>query len=143
MIIIVLQTISQINIRQSASKTASVVCTVPANTDVEIVGVKIIWKDNIPFVKISYKGKRGFTNGRYLRGLVLKVKNRDSAKYPKLVVILFLKVAIAVAMNWLSLHPDELHEGLRSRSKLNLVRSVRNMDVLWRLLLSLCNLEEF
>lgn len=87
MIIIVLQTISQINIRQSASKTASVVCTVPANTDVEIVGVKIIWKDNIPFVKISYKGKRGFTNGRYLRGLVLKVKNRDSAKYPKLVVI--------------------------------------------------------
>lgn len=83
----VLQTAAQINIRQAASKTASVVCVVPANTDVNIVGTKIVWKDNIPFVKISYKGKRGFTNGRYLRGLVLKIKNRDSAKYPKLAVI--------------------------------------------------------
>lgn len=87
MIIIVLQTISQINIRQSASKTASVICTAPANTDVEIVGAKIIWKDNIPFVKVSYKEKYGFTNGRYLRGLVLKVKNQNSVKYPKMAVI--------------------------------------------------------
>ena len=67
----VLQTVSQINIRQAASKTASVVCTAPANTNVEVVGAKIIWKDNIPFVKISNKGKRGLTNGIYLRGLVL------------------------------------------------------------------------
>lgn len=87
MIIIVLQTISQINIRQSASKTASVVCAAPANTDVKIVGAKIIWKDNIPFVKVSYKEKYGFTNGRYLRGLVLKVKNQNSVKYPKMAVI--------------------------------------------------------
>ena len=83
----VLQTISRINLRQAASKTAPVVCTAPANTDVEIVGAKIIWKDNVPFVKVSYKGKRGFTNGRYLRGLVLKVKSRDNAKYPNLAVI--------------------------------------------------------
>ena len=83
----VLQTVSQINIRQAASKTASVVCIAPANTNVEVVGAKNIWNDNVPFVKISYKGKRCFTIGRYLRGLVLKVKNRDSAKYPKLVVI--------------------------------------------------------
>ena len=83
----VLQTISQINIRQTASKTSTIICTAPSNTDVNIIGTKIIWKDNIPFVKVSYKGKRGFTNGRYLRGLVLKVKNRDSAKYPKLAVI--------------------------------------------------------
>jgi len=83
----VLQTIFRINLRQSASKTASVICTAPANTDVGIVGAKIIWKDNIPFVKVSYKGKCGFTNGRYLKGLVLKVKARDSTKYPKLAVI--------------------------------------------------------
>ena len=86
-IIIVLQTISRINLRQAASKTATIICTAPSNTDVNILGTKIIWKDNIPFVKVSYKGKHGFTNGRYIRGLVLKVKNRDSAKYPKLVVI--------------------------------------------------------
>lgn len=83
----VLQTVSRINLRQAASKTASVVCTAPANTDVNILGTKIIWKDNIPFVKVSYKGKHGFTNGRYIRGLVLKVKSRDNAKYPKLAVI--------------------------------------------------------
>ena len=83
----VLQTVSQINIRQAASKTASVVCTAPANTDVDIIGTKIIWKDNIPFVKVSYKGKRGFTNGRYLRGLILKAKNQKSVKYPKMAVI--------------------------------------------------------
>ena len=87
MITIVLQTISQINIRQSASKTATIICTAPSNTDVNILGTKIIWKDNIPFVKVSYKGKHGFTNGRYLRGLVLKVKNQNSVKYPKMAVI--------------------------------------------------------
>ena len=83
----VLQTISRINLRQSASKTAPVVCTTPANTDVEIVGTKIIWKDNVPFVKAMYNGQRGFINGRYLRGLVLKVKSRNNAKYPTLAVI--------------------------------------------------------
>ena len=50
-VIMVLQTISRINLRQSASKTAPVKCVVHANTDVEIVGTKIIWKDNVPFVK--------------------------------------------------------------------------------------------
>ena len=83
----VLQTVSRINLRQAASKTASVVCTAPANKDVNILGTKIIWKDNIPFVKVSYKGKHGFTNGRYIRGLVLKVKNQNSVKYPKMAVI--------------------------------------------------------
>ena len=86
-IIMVLQTISRINLRQSASKTAPVKCVVPASVDVAIIGTKIIWKDNVPFVKATYNGQRGFINGRYLRGLVLKVKGRDNAKYPKLAVI--------------------------------------------------------
>ena len=86
-IIMVLQTISRINLRQSASKTAPVKYIVPANTDVTIIGTKIIWKDNVPFVKATYNGHQGFINGRYLRGLVLKVKGRDNAKYPKLAVI--------------------------------------------------------
>ena len=86
-IIMVLQTISRINLRQAASKTATIICTAPSNTDVNIIETKIIWKDNIPFVKVSYKGKHGFTNGRYLRGLVLKVKNQNSVKYPKMAVI--------------------------------------------------------
>ena len=83
----VLQTISRINLRQSASKTAPVKYVVPANTDVTIIGTKIIWKDNVPFVKATYNRQQGFINGRYLRGLVLKVKGRDNAKYPKLAVI--------------------------------------------------------
>ena len=83
----VLQTISRINLRQSASKTAPVKCVVPASVDVTIIGTKIIWKDNVPFVKATYNGQQGFINGRYLRGLVLKVKGRDNAKYPKLAVI--------------------------------------------------------
>ena len=83
----VLQTVSQINIRQAASKTAPVKCVVPASVDVTIIGTKITWKDNVPFVKATYNGQRGFINGRYLRGLVLKVKSRDNAKYPKLAVI--------------------------------------------------------
>ena len=82
----VLQTISRINLRQSASKTAPVKCVVPASVDVTIIGTKIIWKDNVPFVKATYNGHQGFINGRYLRGLVLKVKGRDNAKYPKFAV---------------------------------------------------------
>ena len=68
----VLQTVSQINIRQAASKTATIVCTAPANTDVEIVGAKIIWKDNIPFVKVSY-GRHLCLENMILMQIVLRI----------------------------------------------------------------------
>lgn len=84
----VLQTISRINLRQSASKTAPVKCVVPASVDVTIIGTKIIWKDNVPFVKATYNGQQGFINGRYLTGFSSKGEKVEiRQKYPKLAVM--------------------------------------------------------
>ena len=81
------KTLQKLNFRKTASKSSSVLHRIPEGTKLSVTGTSIRWADSVPFVKVSYKGKQGYVNGRYLRGLLLKTKDRESERYPKLAVI--------------------------------------------------------
>ena len=80
----ILQTI---NLRENPNRKSKVLCSLPKDATITIVGKKYTWDKAIPFVKVTYKDKIGYVNAKYIKGLYLKKINNKSTKNPVTAVL--------------------------------------------------------
>ena len=78
-----LKLIDSIELKQKALKSSVSLLSVPKNAEVTIVGKKIKYDNNTPFLKVKYNNTTGFVNAKYLLGLFIDVKNTGNKKWPK------------------------------------------------------------
>lgn len=78
---------NSLSIRQKPNRKGKVLGTVPMNKVVNIVGKKYVWDKNIPYVKIQYCNITGYVNAKYVKGLVLRKKQKKNKKYPWVAVL--------------------------------------------------------
>ena len=82
-----LKLIDSIELKQKASKFSTSLLSIPKDAEVTIIGKKIKYDSNTPFLKVKYNNKIGFVNAKYLFGLFIDVKNTGNKKWPKKVTI--------------------------------------------------------
>lgn len=78
-----LKTINSIELKKSAKKSSSTLLQIPQNTEVKVIGKKIKYDNNTPFVKVQYNSVTGFANAKYILGLFIDSKSTGNKKYPQ------------------------------------------------------------
>lgn len=78
-----LKTIKSIELKKSAKKSSSTLLQIPQNAEVKVIGKKIKYDNNTPFVKVQYNSVTGYTNAKYILGLFIESKSTGNKKYPQ------------------------------------------------------------
>ena len=83
-----LKIIKNVNLKKSAKESSpTLFSSIPVNSEIKIIGKKIKYDGNTPFIKVQYDNLTGFINAKYILGLFIKSKSTSNKKYPKTAII--------------------------------------------------------